>query len=100
MSIARLKPNAPAGGRAPRLMLAAHMDEIGLVVTAIDDDSGALRVLPVGGVDIRNLLASDVVVHTRGGPLPGIVGSTPPHLTRRKSGQSRLPGTTSSSTSD
>lgn len=83
--IARLHPTrAPEGGRAPRVMLAAHMDEIGLVVASIDDDSGALRVLPVGGVDIRNLLASDVVVHTRGGPLPGIVGSTPPHLTAAK----------------
>ena len=77
------RPGLPKPAGAP-VMLAAHMDEIGLVVASIDDDSGALRVLPVGGVDIRNLLASDVVVHTRGGPLPGIVGSTPPHLTAAK----------------
>lgn len=82
--IARLgATHPPSSGRAPRLMLAAHMDEIGLVVTSIDD-SGALRVAPVGGVDIRNVIAASVTVHTAQGPLPGMVGSTPPHLSGSK----------------
>ena len=89
--IARLAANDPApGGKPPRLLLAAHMDEIGLVVTFIDD-SGAVRVAPVGGVDIRNLIAADVTLHTLHGPLPGVIGSTPPHLTGSKD-RSQLPG--------
>lgn len=88
--IARLSATHPdPGGRPPRIMIAAHMDEIGLVVTSVDD-SGAIRVAPVGGVDMRNLLAADVTVHTRRGPLPGVIGSTPPHLTGSKE-RSQLP---------
>lgn len=87
---ARIKANAPSSGeRPPRLMIAAHMDEIGLVVTAIDE-SGALRVAPVGGVDLRNLLAAEVTVHTQQGPLPGVIGTIPPHLTKAKD-RSQLP---------
>lgn len=80
---ARLKANASSGEKTPKLMLAAHMDEIGLVVTAIEK-SGALRVAPVGGVDLRNLLAAQVIVHTQDGPLPGVIGTIPPHLTQAK----------------
>lgn len=67
-------------GRRAGLLWAAHMDEIGLVVTAIEDD-GFLRVGAVGGVDPRTLLGQEVVVHGRPDPLPGVVGSKPPHLT-------------------
>ena len=81
---ARLRANDPsAGDSPPKLMLAAHMDEIGLVVTSIDA-SGALRVAPVGGVDLKNLLAAEVSVHTRHGSLPGVIGTVPPHLTKAK----------------
>lgn len=47
-------------GQGGRLMLAAHMDEIGLLVTHIDD-KGFLRFAPIGGQDPRNLLGSRVV---------------------------------------
>lgn len=63
----------------PNLLLDAHLDEIGLVVTFITED-GFLRVAECGGVDLRSLLASPVWVHTRGGKIPGVICSVPPHL--------------------
>ena len=66
--------------RRPRVLLAAHMDEIGMVVSRIEK-GGFLRVQPVGGVNLQTLLGRRVVVHTAEGPLPGIVGHKPPHLT-------------------
>lgn len=67
-------------GRRAAVMWAAHMDEIGMVVSAVEEE-GFLRVDAVGGVDERVLLGQEVVVHTRQGPLPGIIGTKPPHLT-------------------
>ncbi len=67
-----------AGSGGPRIMLAAHMDEIGLMVTHIDD-RGYLRFVPLGGWDARTLLGQRVMVHGRE-DLPGIVGTTPVHL--------------------
>jgi len=65
-------------GRAPgRIMLAAHMDEIGLIVTEIDQ--GFLRFGTVGGFDARTLPGREVVVHGRR-PLRGVVASRPPHV--------------------
>lgn len=68
-------------GKRPRrrVMLAAHMDEIGLMVNDIKD--GFLRVTAVGGVDPRVLLAQEVVVHGRQ-DLSGVIASKPPHLLR------------------
>ncbi|RMF33910.1 MAG: M42 family peptidase [Chloroflexi bacterium] len=60
-----------------RLMLAAHMDEIGLMVSGIE--KGFLRITPVGGTDRRLLWGQQVTVHGRR-DLPGIVGSRPPHV--------------------
>ena len=59
------------------IMLAAHMDEIGLIVTKIEE--GFLHFTSVGGFDVRTLLGQEVVVHGRQ-PLPGVVGSRPPHV--------------------
>lgn len=63
----------------PHVLLAAHMDEIGLVVTYIEEN-GFLRVAPVGGVDRRVITAAPVTVHTAAGPVKGVVTSIPPHL--------------------
>lgn len=63
---------------APVLLLEAHIDEIGLLVTGVDD-GGFLRVAPCGGVDARVLAATDVVVYGDQS-YPGVFGSTPPHL--------------------
>ncbi len=62
----------------PAVMVAAHMDEIGLIVTKVEE-RGFLRFAPVGGVDPRNLLAAEVQVMGRE-CLPGVIGVKPPHL--------------------
>lgn len=63
---------------APRVMVAAHMDEIGLMVKDIDD-MGFLRFTSMGGVDQRILLTQEVTVHGKE-DLKGIVAALPPHL--------------------
>ena len=68
----------PPQGKA-HILLEAHMDEIGLLVTYIED-SGFLRVAPIGGMDRRVLLAARVNVHTQTGLLNGVICSVPPHL--------------------
>ena len=64
---------------APHLMLEAHLDQIGMVVTRLEK-GGFLRVANVGGLDCRLLPASPVTVHGQGGRYPGVIASTPPHL--------------------
>lgn len=71
-----VRPPRPGG---PHLLLDAHMDEIGMVVTHVDE-TGFLRVAAIGGVDRRLLAAAPVTVHAAEGPLTGVVCSTPPHL--------------------
>ncbi|MBB3170475.1 M42 family metallopeptidase [Parvibacter caecicola] len=66
-------------GAGPALMLAAHMDEVGLMVTYISDE-GFLSVAMVGGVDAAVLPGMRVDVHTEGGVLRGVVGRKPIHL--------------------
>lgn len=67
-------------GGSPRIMLAAHADEIGMVVNYINDD-GYIYVLKVGGVDAAITKAQRVVIHSRSGPVLGVVGNLAPHLT-------------------
>ncbi len=62
----------------PKIMLAAHMDEIGLVVTKIED-RGFVRFAPMGGVDQRVLPGQEVIVHGQV-DLHGVVGAKPPHV--------------------
>ncbi|MBQ9955548.1 MAG: M42 family metallopeptidase [Eggerthellaceae bacterium] len=66
-------------GEGPSLMIAAHMDEIGLMVTYISDE-GFLSIAAVGGVDAAILPGMRVDVHTREGALRGVVGRKPIHL--------------------
>ena len=66
-------------GRSPKkVMIAAHMDEIGFIVTHIDDN-GFLRFHPLGGFDPKTLTAQRVIVHGRK-DLIGVMGSKPIHL--------------------
>ncbi len=66
-------------GKAPLVLISAHMDEVGLMVKAIDD-KGFLHVAPVGGVDAAILPGLRVDVHTREGVFRGVVGRKPIHL--------------------
>ena len=73
------EPQGEGGDDTPRpkLMLAAHIDEVGLMVTGIE--KGFLRITWVGGTDQRVLLGLEVVVHGQR-DLPGIVATRPPHV--------------------
>lgn len=63
-----------------RMMVAAHTDEIGLLVSGIDP-SGFLHITPVGGIERSLLPAKEVWVHAAEGMQPGIITTKPPHLT-------------------
>lgn len=60
------------------ILIDAHIDEIGLIVTFIDDD-GFVHVAPCGGVDRRVLADSEVIINGTE-PVPGIICCQPPHL--------------------
>jgi len=60
------------------VMLAAHMDEIGLMVKHIDD-RGFIRFAFIGGVDQRILPAQEVIIHGYK-DIPGVIGNKPPHI--------------------
>ena len=68
---------------APSVMLAAHMDEIGLMVKNITKE-GFIQFTKIGGIDDRILIAQRVIVHTDKGPLEGIIGSKPPHILKEE----------------
>ena len=74
----------------PTLGVFGHIDEIALLVSHITDD-GFLKVISSGGWDAQVLVAQRVEVLTANGPIPGVVGRKPPHLTdedeRKKAAQ-------------
>jgi endoglucanase len=77
---------APAHGfeKDPRrLLVMGHIDEIGLIVTHIDDE-GFLWFREVGGWDAQILVGQRVVLDTRGGPVAGVIGKKPIHLLREE----------------
>ncbi len=80
-----------SGGMQPRrrIMLAAHMDEIGMLVRAID--GSFIRVASLGGIDSRVMMAQSVMVHGKE-PLPGVVASKPPHVLKAEE-RSQYPAT-------
>jgi len=73
-SVWGVKRGSP-GGR--RIMLAGHMDEIGLIVKKIDKH--VIRFTQVGGFDVRILPGQPVTVHGRRS-MPGVIGMRPPHV--------------------
>lgn len=74
----------PSGGTsARRLVVMGHIDEIGLIVTHIDDD-GYLWFREVGGWDAQILVGQRVSVATREGQVPGVIGKKPIHLLREE----------------
>jgi endoglucanase len=67
------RPGGPRRGQPTRVMVAAHMDQIGFLVSHISDD-GYLRAQPVGAVDARHLFCRRVIVcATSGGDLHGVI---------------------------
>jgi endoglucanase len=66
-------------GGQPRIMLAGHCDQIGLMVQHIDEN-GFLYVQPIGGWDMQILLGQKLTVWSRQGPVAGVVSRRAPHL--------------------
>ena len=76
IGIRKPRPERIKASKKPvKVMLAAHMDQIGFLVRHIDE-SGYLRLNPVGGFDPRNLFARKVRVCTSQGDLPGIMNAS------------------------
>jgi len=73
-SIAVLNP-----GGSPRVMLAGHVDEIGVIVTHVDED-GYLYIDGIGGWDSQVLVGQRIRLLGRSGPVPGVIGKKPIHL--------------------
>jgi endoglucanase len=73
-SVAALNP-----GGAPRVMLAGHIDEIGLMIVHVDDE-GYLHFATIGGWDSQVLVGQRVVVVARAGAVPGVIGKKAIHL--------------------
>jgi len=75
IAVRKARPAAGSPAVTPtKVMLAAHMDQIGFLVRHIDEN-GYLRINPVGGFDARNLFARKVRVCTASGDLPGIMNA-------------------------
>jgi putative aminopeptidase FrvX len=70
-------------GGSPRLMLAAHADEIAMAVNYINDE-GFIYVRKMGGIDAAITKAQRVVIHTANGPVKGVVGNVAPHLMKQE----------------
>ncbi len=71
---AALNPTA-----SPRIMLAGHCDQIGMMVTHIDD-SGFVYFNQIGGLDPAVLPGCEVTIHSREGDVSGVIGHKPVHL--------------------
>ncbi|MFC3040157.1 M42 family metallopeptidase [Virgibacillus xinjiangensis] len=65
-------------GNGPKVMVAGHMDEVGLMVTQITKN-GMLRFQPLGGWWSQVLLSQRMQIITENGPVVGVIGSIPPH---------------------
>ena len=69
--------------KTQKIMLAAHMDEIGLMVKTVNKE-GFIQFAKMGGIDDRLLLAQKVILQSSKGPVHGIVGSKPPHIQKEE----------------
>ena len=73
-TIATLNPKG-----SPRVMLAGHLDEIGLMVVHLDDD-GFVHFGPIGGWDSQVLVGQRVILEGKAGPVAGVIGKKAIHL--------------------
>jgi putative aminopeptidase FrvX len=77
-SVIALKRGEQTGEKRDKILLAAHLDEIGLMVTKIED-GGFIRITSVGGIDVTILPGQSVTILGKE-TLKGVVGAKPPHL--------------------
>ncbi len=77
-----------SGRKRPRVMLAAHMDEIGFMLTA-EDGEGIYRFETVGGIDPRQMVGKQIQVGKE--HMPGVIGARPIHLTTADERRKKIP---------
>jgi len=70
-------------GEKPSIMIEAHSDEIGLMAKQVDE-KGFIRFIRIGGWFDQTLLNQRVIIHTRSGPVVGVIGSKPPHVMKEE----------------
>ena len=63
----------------PKIMIAGHLDEVGFMVTRVDD-KGFIYFQTVGGWWSQVMLAQRVTIVTKSGEITGVIGSKPPHI--------------------
>lgn len=76
-------------GDRPRVLLAGHIDEIGLIVTYVDDD-GFLSFAGIGGWDPQVLVGQRIRLLGKSGDLVGVIGKKPVHLMKKDEGSSKI----------
>ena len=76
-----------SGKKCARVMLDAHMDEVGFMIIS-DDSNGFYRFEIVGSIDVRHLAGKQVIVGKD--HLPGVIGAPPIHLVKDVSGKIEL----------
>ena len=67
------------GQKEIKVLLAGHMDELGFMVSFIED-SGVVRFVPIGMHDDRMVIGQDLRIHTEKGEIYGITGGKPAHI--------------------
>lgn len=76
--------------QGPKVMVAGHMDEVGFMVSSVTDN-GMIRFVALGGWSNQVLLSMTVDIVTEQGVIPGVIGSTPPHLLSEDQRKSVMP---------
>jgi putative aminopeptidase FrvX len=79
------------GDSGPKVVLVAHMDELGLIVSKIESD-GSLRIRKIGGIDDRTLVGRVVEIKTQKGIVQGVIGLKPPHLMTESDDRKKVVG--------
>ncbi len=70
-------------GKGPKLLIDAHMDEVGMMVQHIHEE-GFIRFICIGGIDHETLHGQPVIIWGSEGSIPGVIGAPPPHITNHE----------------
>jgi endoglucanase len=78
------------GDQYPKIMLAAHMDEVAFIINFIEE-TGFLRFQTLGGITDNIMPGQTILLKGTKGPLKGIIGSKPPHILKEEEKQKIVP---------
>ncbi len=77
-------------GEGPQVVVIAHMDELGVAISNIND-GGGLHIHPVGGIDPRTVMGQMWDIHTADGVVTGVTALKPPHLMEDRAEMKKIP---------